>query len=462
MSRLVILSNRVPQAARGAQAGGLAVALAEAVRPGSLWIGWSGRIGGGTELAIQAERGMSCAVFDLTEAEHRGYYTGFSNNTLYPLLLCRLGLMRFRAEEIAAYEAVNRRFAATVLPLLRADDLVWVHDYHLMLTPGALREAGARQRLGFFFHTPFPPPAIFTVVPRARTLLAAVCGADVVGFQTASDRDGFLACVASLLNATADDEGCFMHVGRWVRTLVCPVGIDPDDFAQTAYEAAGHLPTQRLRQSLHGAALLFGADRLDHAKGLPHRVDAFDLLLRQHPEYRRQVSSLQVAAPSREEVPEYRRLRREMDERVGQLNGRHGEADWIPLRYITRATPRATVAGFHRLARVGVVTPLRDGFGLGASEFVAAQEPQNPGVLVLSRFAGAAATLDSALLVNPFDAEAIAEALNRALTMPAEERLARHATLLARVRTQSAASYAAKFLGALASSAVTTQEMAHV
>ncbi len=462
MSRLVVLSNRVPQTGRTVQAGGLAVALGEAMRPGSLWIGWSGRIGDGTELTIRTERGVTYAVFDLTETQHRGYYTGFSNNTLYPLLLFRLGLMRFRAEEFAAYEKVNRRFAAAVLPLLRPDDLLWVHDYHLMLTPGALREASARQRIGFFFHTPFPPPAIFTVVPRARTLLAGVCGADVVGFQTASDRDGFLACVASLLNAPADDEGRFMHMGRRVRTLVCPVGIDADEFAQTAYEAASHLPTQRLRQSLHGTALLFGADRLDHAKGLPHRIDAFDLLLHQHPEYKRQVSFLQVAAPSREEVPEYRRLRREMDERVGQLNGRHGEADWIPLRYITRATPRATVAGFFRLARVGVVTPLRDGFGLGAAEFVAAQEPQNPGVLVLSRFAGAAATLESALLVNPFDAEAIAEALNRALTMPAEERLARHATLLARVQTQSAVSYATKFLSALASAPRTTQEMAHV
>ena len=462
MSRLVILSNRVPQTTRGAQAGGLAVALAEAARPGSLWIGWSGRIGTGTELAIRAERGVSHAVFDLTEAEHHGYYTGFSNNTLYPLLLFRLGLMRFRAEEFAAYEAVNRRFAATALPLLRADDLLWVHDYQLMLAPGALREAGARQRVGFFFHTPFPPPAIFTVVPRAHTLLAGVCGADVIGFQTASDRDGFLACVASLLDATVDDEGCFIHAGRRVRTLVCPVGIDADGFARTAREAAEHLPTQRLRQSLHGAALLFGADRLDHAKGLPHRVDAFDILLRQHPEHRRGVSFLQVAAPSREEVAEYRRLRREMDERVGQLNGRHGEPDWMPLRYITRATPRATVAGFHRLARVGVVTPLRDGFGLGASEFVAAQDPLDPGVLVLSRFAGAAATLDAALLVNPFDAEAIAEALHRALTMPAEERLARHAALLGHVRTQSAARYASQFLDALAGSAAPVWEMAHV
>jgi trehalose 6-phosphate synthase len=461
MSRLVVLSNRVPQAGRSTQAGGLAVALSEAVRPGALWIGWSGRVGNETEITMRGEHGVTHAVFHLTEAEHRGYYSGFSNNTLYPLLLFRLGLMRFRAEEFETYEAVNHRFTATALRMLRTDDLVWVHDYHLMLVPGALRASGARQRIGFFFHTPFPPPAIFAVGPRARALLAGVCGADVIGFQTASDRDGFLACVAGLLGSSVDDEGCFVHDGRLVRTLVCPVGIDVEAFTRMAGDAVERLPSRRLGESLHGAALLFGADRLDHAKGLPHRVDAFDLLLRRHPEHRRAVSFLQVAAPSREEVAEYRRLRREMDERVGDLNGRHGEADWIPLRYITRATPRATLAGFYRLARVGVVTPLRDGFGLGAAEFVAAQDATDPGVLVLSRFAGAAATLEGALLVNPFDDESIASAFHRALIMAREERLARHQALLARVQRHSAARYATSFLAALAGTSIQMQEAAH-
>jgi trehalose 6-phosphate synthase len=462
MSRLVVLSNRVPQAGRTAQAGGLAVALLEAMRPGSLWIGWSGRIETEATLTSREEHGVEYRVFSLTEAEHRGYYSGFSNNTLYPLLLFRLGLMRFRSEEFLAYESVNRRFATTSLPLLRDDDLVWVHDYHLMLVPGALRAAGARQRIGFFFHTPFPPPAIFSVGPRARELVAGVCGADVVGFQTASDRDGFLACVAELLGASPDDDGCFVRDGRLVRTIVCPVGIDAEGFAQSAHEAVDRLPAQRLSASLNHAALLFAADRMDHAKGLPHRIEAFDLLLRHHPEHRRAVSFLQVAAPSREEVAEYRRLRREMDERVGDLNGRHGEPDWIPLRYITRATPRATLAGFYRLARVGVVTPLRDGFGLGAAEFVAAQDASDPGVLVLSRFAGAAAALDAALLVNPFDAEAIADTLHRALTMTLAERLARHRVLLGNVQTQCAARFTASFLAALAGVAKPALESAHV
>lgn len=461
MPRLVVLSNRVPKPGRTSQAGGLAVALAEAVRPGSLWIGWSGRIGPGTELSLREEQGVTYAVFDLTEAEHRGYYSECSNNAIYPLLLFRLGLMRFRAEEFDVYHAVNQRFAATALGMLRPDDLVWVHDYHLMLVPAALRAMGARQRVGFFFHTPFPPPAIFAVGPRARALLAGVCGADVVGFQTASDRDGFLACVAELLGASADDEGCFVHEGRLVHTLVCPVGIDADGFARMAADAVERLPSRRLRASLHGAHLLFGADRLDHAKGLPYRVEAFDMLLRHHPEHRRAVSFLQVAALSREEVAEYRRLRREMDERVGDLNGRHGEADWIPLRYITRATLRATLAGFYRLARVGVVIPLRDGFGLGAAEFVAAQDPADPGVLVLSRFAGAAATMGRSLLVNPFDTGAIAAALHQALTMPREERLARHQELLECVRAHNAAHYATRFLAALDGPGVSVVERAH-
>ncbi len=462
MHRLVILSNRVPGGGRGAQAGGLAVALGEAMRPGSLWVGWSGRSGGSTDVTTRTEHGVTYAVFDLTESQHRDYYNGFSNNTIYPLLLFRLGLMRFRAEEFAAYEEVNHRFAATALALMRPDDLIWVHDYHLMLTPRTLRAAGARQRIGFFFHTPFPPPAIFAVMPRAQSLLAGVCGADVIGFQTGGDRDGFLACVADLLDVTPEDDGSFMHGGRRVRTLVCPVGIDVEGFAQSAHLAAERLPAQRLRASLQGASLLFGADRLDHAKGLPHRVEAFDLLLRQHPEHRRQVCYLQVAAPSREEVAEYRRLRREIDGCVGELNGRHGEADWIPLRYITRAAPRATVAGFYRLARVGVVTPLRDGFGLGAAEFVAAQHAADPGVLVLSRFAGAASVLNAALLVNPFDSEAIADTLHRALTMPPEERRARHATLSAQIRTHSAANHATRFLATLAGGSERVQEAAYV
>ncbi|MDE2333133.1 MAG: trehalose-6-phosphate synthase [Rhodospirillales bacterium] len=462
MSRLVVLSNRLPQAGRTAQAGGLAVALADALRPGSLWFGWSGRISTDTSLQSHDERGVTHVTFNLSEAAYRGYYTGFSNNTLYPLLLFRLGLMRFRADEFMCYEAVNNEFASGVLPLLRDDDLIWIHDYHLMLVPAALRAAGKRQRIGFFFHTPFPPPEIFGVMPRARTLLNGVCGADVIGFQTASDRDGFLASATSMLGVRVDRENRFFYAGREVRTLVCPVGIDADDFARTARDASRRLPTERLRQSLHGAALLFGADRLDHAKGLPQRVDAYDLLLSRYPEHRRAVCFLQVAAPSREEVAEYRRLRRELDERVGDLNGRHGEADWIPLRYITRATPRTTIAGFYRLARVGVITPLRDGFGLGAAEFVAAQDPGDPGVLVLSRFAGAAATLDGAILVNPFDSEAIAEALHVALTMPADERLARHERLLDRVRAQSAADHARRFLDALAGVGAQVEELSSV
>jgi trehalose 6-phosphate synthase len=447
MARLVVVSNRVPVPGdRNPAAGGLAVALASAIRPGSLWFGWSGRRAPTTSTVpeLRTARGVTYATIDIGEADYRHFYLGFANGALYPLLLFRLGLMEFNAEDYAGYRAVNRAFAAALAPLLLPDDLVWVHDYHLLAVGAELRALGVGQRIGFFMHTPFVPPAV----------LSALAACDVIGFQTEEHRTAFVDGISRLLGIAVDSTGRFCHRGRLVTTLVAPVGIDVAGFARLAAQNVAAPAGRVLAGSLGGRLLAIGVDRLDYAKGLPNRIRAIDALLSRHPEHRRQVSFLQVAAPSREEVADYRRLRHELDRLVGAVNGRHAEADWTPLRYLARAVRRPVLAGYYRQARLGLVTPLRDGLNLVALEYVAAQDAADPGVLVLSRFAGAAELLREALIVNPFDAMEIAEAMHQALGMDLAERQERQAALRARVEGASARVYCAKFLAVLQEPAV--------
>ncbi|MBV9250936.1 MAG: trehalose-6-phosphate synthase [Acetobacteraceae bacterium] len=453
MSRLVVVSNRVPlPSERGPRAGGLAVALADALTQGSLWFGWSGRRSAAPGPAqFQQADGISYATIDLTEAEYRAFYVNFANGALWPLLHFRLGLLNFRREHYEGYWAVNQRFADALAPLLRPDDLVWVHDYHLIPLAAALRRLGVRNRLGFFLHTPFVPPALFQALPRADDLLAAMCSYDVVGFHTRTHRQGFIDCVREMLGPRPDSEGRFIYRGSVVRAIVDPIGIDPDSFAACAEQAANSTDGRKLRESLpQGRTLAIGVDRLDYSKGLVNRFEAFADLLARYPEHRRQVSLLQVAARSREELGDYQRLRRELDRIVGDINGQFSEFDWVPLRYMTRAVRRTTLAGFFRIAHLGVVTPLRDGMNLVAKEYVAAQNPNDPGVLILSRFAGAADELTDALIVNPFDEDAIADAMHIGLTMGVEERRERWRSLRQRVWKNTASHYCSVFLHHLA------------
>ncbi|HEX3990447.1 MAG TPA: trehalose-6-phosphate synthase, partial [Acetobacteraceae bacterium] len=437
MARLVVVSNRVPVPGdRSPAAGGLAIGLADAVTAGSLWFGWSGRRGhiaskGPTVTEI---RGITYATIDLTEADYRHFYSGFSNGVLWPLLSYRLGQVNFRRHDYAVYRTVNQTFATALAPLLRSDDLIWIHDYQLLAVGDALRALGAEQRIGFFLHTPFPPPAIFCALPRAEELLEAMCACDVIGFHTVDYRDAFLQCVSVLLNTATNADGTFTWRGRRVTAIVDPIGIDVGGFAATAVRSVENAAARRLADSLGGRPLGVSADRLDYAKGLPNRVQALDHLFASHPEHRNHLIFLQVAAPSREELAVYRALRRELDRAVGDINGRYSEADWTPVRYLTRTVGRTTLAAYYRLARLGIVTPLRDGMNLVAKEYIAAQNAADPGVLILSRFAGAAEDMTDALIVNPFDAEEIAEAMHQGLAMPLDERQARHKSLLARIK----------------------------
>ena len=423
MSRIVVVSNRVPVPAGNAgHAGGLAVALLGLMqRRGGLWFGWSGAVTERIGAPAFAQRGaVGYATLDLTEAEHRGYYSGYSNGVLWPMLHSLPHLMTFRRQDLDTYRKVNRRFADCLVPLLRTDDRIWVHDYQLMSLPGALRGQGVHNPTGFFLHVPFPAADAAAVAPGIRGLVQDVLAADLIGFQTATDRDNFAATATEFAGAVRTGDQMVELGGRPVRLGVFPAEIAAHEFATTAASQMELEPARLLARSVRGQALLLGIDRLDPTKGLPERLEAFRRVISRRPA--RSATMLQIAAPSREDVLAYRKLRQEVDSAAGAINSEFGEPDWLPLRLLARPQSRDTVAGFMRLARVGVVTPLRDGMNLVAKEFIAAQNPANPGVLVLSRFAGAAAQLGSALLVNPHDAEGMAEALHRALDMPLAER----------------------------------------
>jgi trehalose 6-phosphate synthase len=451
VARLVIVSNRVPlPSERGPQAGGLAVALADVMRPGSLWFGWSGKRSGATNAPRQQRAdGVTYATIDFSEADYRAYYVGFSNGALWPLLHFRLGLVNFKREDYEGYRSVNRQFAEALTPLLRTDDLVWVHDYHLFPLAEELRRNGVRNRLGFFLHTPFVPPSLLRALPRAAELLRAMCRYDVVGFHTRTYLQAFLDCVHEILDVTIEDDESFVYAGQRVQAVVDPIGIDADTFAETAVQAERSPEATRLRESLGGRAFAIGVDRLDYSKGLVNRFEACGRLFAKYPEHRRQVSFLQVAPRSREDSGAYQRLRRELDQLVGDTNGRFSEFDWVPLRYMTRAVRRQTLAGFYRIARLALVTPLRDGMNLVAKEYIAAQDPSDPGVLILSRFAGAAEELTESLIVNPFDADEIADAIHEGLTMPLEERRRRYRASRAAVWENTANKYCTTFLSYL-------------
>jgi trehalose 6-phosphate synthase len=451
MARLVIVSNRVPiPKARVTAAGGLAVALRDLLTPGSMWFGWSGRLAAAPALqpALVEARGVTYATVDLSPEAHRSFYIGFANGALWPLLHFRLGLMHFRREDYAGYLAVNETFAAALSQVVQSDDTVWAHDYHLLPFGRMLRQHGFQGPLGFFLHVPFVPPSMLEAMPVARELVADMCAYDLVGFQTEEHARDFRDCAQRMLGATIDGEWVRLN-GRRLRVFADPIGIDAQGFAHEAERAANDKLVQRVAGSLVGRQLAIGVDRMDYSKGLPQRFEAYGRLLERHPEHRRKIHFLQICPRSREEVDEYRKLRAELDRLTGRINGRFSELDWTPLRYSTRPAPRATLAGLYRIGRIGVVTPLRDGMNLVAKEFVAAQPDDDPGVLVLSQFAGAAHELTEALIVNPFDPDAIAEAMHFGLSMSLAERKERQAALKTKVFRTTADAFCRRFITAL-------------
>jgi trehalose 6-phosphate synthase len=451
-NRLVVVSNRValPKEAR---AGGLAAAMDAALsETGGLWFGWSGRIvqANARELRQQREGAIEYALLDLTRAEYDAYYLGFSNRTLWPLLHFQPNLIDYSREQHAMYVEVNRMFAQQLAPLLRPDDRIWIHDYHLIPLGAELRKLGVAARIGFFLHVPLPPAQLLSTLPGHEELFASFGAYDLVGLQTHEDLRALHDYMRQELHAAIGAKGrVTMRDGRSFRSAAFPISVDAERIAKQAAAAVRSAASERLHGSLEGRAMAIGIDRLDYSKGLPKRFEAFGHFLQMHPHWRAKVSFLQIAPPSRQEVPEYRELRTRLERLAGAINGRYAEPDWVPIRYVNRSFRHATLAGFCRMAKLALVTPLRDGMNLVAKEYVAAQSPQDPGVLVLSHFAGAARELDGALCVNPYDTDELVGAIARGLTMPLHERRERWHVMFDYLQRHDITAWRKNFLAAL-------------
>ena len=454
MSRLVVISNRVADP-RKAAAGGLAVALGEALRvTGGLWFGWSGTVveggvPGEGELHVEQAGKVTLATVDLSTDDHAGYYLAYSNSVLWPVFHYRLDLAQFDSGYIAAYRRVNQLFARKLMPLLQPDDILWIHDYHLIPLAAELRAAGCRNRIGFFLHIPLPPPQLMVAIPEHKWLMRAFFSYDLVGFQSQTDLQHFARYVLSEGDAKELGDGRFRAFNRTLHAGAFPIGIDVDEFEALTRTKDGREMHERMKVEYAGQQLLLGVERLDYSKGLPRRMRAIKALLEKYPENIGKSTLIQIASPSREDLSSYTGLLRELESLCGSINGDFGDLEWMPIHYIHRNVARKRLVGLYRLARVALVTPLRDGMNLVAKEFIAAQDPDDPGVLVLSRFAGAAEQLKAALLVNPYDIESTADTIEWALRMPLQERQARHRQLFSQIREQDIHWWRNTFLDAL-------------
>jgi trehalose 6-phosphate synthase len=455
MSRLVVVSNRLADPRKTA-AGGLAVALADVLNnAGGIWFGWSGKIvddgkPGEAELHTQQAGPVKLVTLDLSRQDHDSFYVGYSNGVLWPVFHYRLDLADFDAGYIAGYRRVNQLFARKLLPMLREDDIIWVHDYHLIPLAAELRALGCTQRIGFFLHIPLPPSLILAAIPGHDWLIRALFAYDLVGFQSSADLMHFSRYVETEAHAQNLGDGRWRAFNRTVQAGAFPIGIDVQEFQGLAEAPDGREMFERMRREYSRRKLLVGVDRLDYSKGLPHRMKAFRELLTRYPENHRSATLIQIASPSREDVSAYGDILHELESLCGSINGNFGELDWMPVRYMHRTVARTRLPGLYRASRVALVTPLRDGMNLVAKEFLAAQDPQDPGVLVLSRFAGAAEQLRDALLVNPYDIEGTANAIHLALQMPVEERRTRHQSLMSTISQYDVHWWCDSFLDTLA------------
>ncbi|WP_322059716.1 alpha,alpha-trehalose-phosphate synthase (UDP-forming) [Paraburkholderia sp. J63] len=462
MARLIVVSNRVatPTETKGS-AGGLAVGVFGALKDaGGVWFGWSGDVVSETVAnagpTLADEGPVTFATVGLTKKDYDQYYRGFSNATLWPVFHYRNDLARYERDEYAGYRRVNAWLAHKLIKLIQPDDIIWVHDYHLIPFAEALRGEGVRNRIGFFLHIPFPSPQVLQTIPPHEELVKSLCCYDLLGFQTRNDQQAFHDYIERTAHGTVcehgenKEEGELEAYGRKLRTGVYRIGVFPDEIAEQAarYESRQHVLD--LKQSLEGRKLVMSVDRLDYSKGLVERFHAFEQLLEHSPEWRGKVTLVQIAPPTRSDVASYKVIREELEREAGRINGRYSGLDYTPIRYLSQQYDRWKLMSLFRESQVGYVTPLHDGMNLVAKEYVAAQNPDDPGVLVLSIFAGAAAELTGALLVNPHDAAGMSEALGRALSMPLDERKARYLTNMEALRRNDLGVWRDRFLSDLA------------
>lgn len=453
MSRLIVVSNRVPSLADGECTGGLAVAMKAALEErGGTWFGWSSQIVEEPDplAKLTSVDGFNLATIDLSQQEFQGYYEQHANRGLWPLFHGRLDLASFDHESYALYRNVNRRFASALAASISDDDMIWVHDYHLIPLGAELRRLGVTAPLGFFLHISFPPPETLAALPWHRELLEELLAYDVVGFQTTNCLRNFNGAVERHL---AGDGGARRGLSSdaSVNAGCYPISIDTNAFAALAASPKASRWCERFKACMQERTWAVGVERLDYTKGLPERFLALEALFDRSPELQGRLSFMQVAAPSRETVVEYQDMQSELEALSGRINARLGRFDWTPIRYLNRAFNHTQLAALYRVSRIGVVTPLRDGMNLVAKEYIAAQDPEDPGVLVLSRFAGAAEEMTDALLVNPYDTTAVARTLQTALEMSAEERRMRWTRLMRHLEHNDVHEWCRRFLTSLAS-----------
>ncbi|MDB4963522.1 MAG: trehalose-6-phosphate synthase [Myxococcales bacterium] len=445
-ARLIVASNRLPAAPsadRKREVGGLVSALLPALADtNGIWLGWSGaERDPGLRLRIEDGDAFTRAQFDYPPTWRQRFYAGFCNQSLWPLLHAFPGRVRYVDDEWACYVEANQAYAKLLVEAGGANAEIWIQDFHLMLAARELRRLGHRGRLGFYLHVPFPPLDVFETMPWAAEVMTALLDFDRIGLQAHRWADNFYATALGLLGPDGERRAR-------ERVSVIPVGIDPDRFAEAA-QMPPSAEVGSLETMLGGRKLILGVDRLDYSKGIPERLEAFARLLEKFPEWRNQVSFVQVSVPTRSEVPEYAELRSRVESLVGRINGAFGEADWVPVRYLYRSYDQESLAYLYREATVGLVTPLRDGMNLVAKEFVASQDPANPGVLVLSKFCGAAERMTLSVLTNPYHVDGVAVDIDTALRMSHADRVAAHASLRTTVWEDTANAWARRFLDEL-------------
>lgn len=447
MSRIVLVSNRVADLSKAAQAGGVVIAIADVLRTRKgLWLGWSGKIGEKSEEArtapdIVETDAATIATLPLSSREYKDYYLGYANAVLWPVFHSRLDLAQFEAGYYQRYLDVNTRFACALRPLLKPDDVIWIHDYHLIPMAMELRRLDVKNPIGFFLHIPVPPAQTFLAIPEHRDLARALAAYDLIGLQTRIDVRNLIDYMRDGVFGRLMQNGRVSVFDREVSIRSFPVGIDVNSFINSRPKRSREQPPTSIR--------LIGVDRLDYTKGLPQKFRAFGRFLEKYPDYRRKVILSQIAPPTRESVVAYADIRQELEALSGAINGKFGELDWVPIQYIHRSTPRRMLVDVYRHSRIGFVTPLRDGMNLVAKEYIAAQDPEDPGVLVLSRFTGAAEQMKDALIVNPYDVEEMADVIKVALEMGLQERKERHQALLSGVRTEDTFAWCRAYMHAL-------------
>ena len=454
--KVVVVSNRVARASPDEPlAGGLAAALLPMVRDsGAVWVGSSGHAGDPTQTRdsfakIEALGSGALATVDMPAKHYKGYYEGFANSALWPALHSRPDLIRVSADDYASYREINAFMARALLRFNAPEAVFWIQDYHFLTLAADLRRLGVERPLGFFLHTPWADRRTMAAVPHHAELADAMLAYDLIGFQTVEDRQNFEDYLKAERGLNIVD-GTVASDWGLTQLATFPIGINVEEFSARAAKAVNRPEVARLRDSMHGAKLVLGVDRLDYSKGLANKIRAFDRMLEIDPALKRRVSFLQIAVPSRGNIKAYRDLKTELAGLVGEVNGRHGEVDWSPIRYLNKAFSQLTLAGFYRTASIGLVTPLHDGMNLVAKEYVATQNPSDPGVLVLSSFAGAAKELDAALLVNPHDIDGMARQIAVGLHMSLEERRERWQSMVRKLKAASVQNWFADFLHTLA------------